>query len=87
MPLTAGLVTLLLGLALLVASRIERAAVPRWMPRLAGGVTSLGASTLALRQGGEGWTMASIALSAVAIGLLLSVIVENLWRGRRNRRR
>jgi hypothetical protein len=84
--LTAGLVTFVLGLALFVASWLERAAVPRWMPRLAGGVTSLGASTLALGRGGEGWTIASIALSAVAIALLVSVIVDNLWRGRRGGR-
>ena len=80
---TAGLITLVLGIALLVASWIERAVVPRWMPRLAAGVTALGASSLAIGRGGTTWTVISIVLSAVAIGLLLSVIVENLWRGRR----
>jgi len=85
LPPTAGIITLVLGVALLVASWVERGVVPRWMPRLAGGVTSLGASTLAIRRGGDLWTAVSIALSALAIALLLSVIVENLWRGRRRR--
>ena len=85
MRLSLGLITFLLGVALGVASWVEREAVPRWMPRLAGGVTSLGASSLAIQRGGKLWIAVSIAFSAVAIALLVSVIVENLWRGRRRR--
>ena len=85
MRTSVGIITFALGIALLVAARVERALVPAWMPRLAGAVTLLGASTLAVRRGGVGWTALSIALSAVSIGLLVSVIVDNLWRDRQRR--
>ena len=75
-----GVVVLLLGVALLVAARVERHVVPRWTTRLATGVATLGASTLAMAREGVGWNVASIALSVVSIALLLSVIWQNLRR-------
>ena len=80
MPLWIGLVTVLIGLTLVVTSRLERDAVPAWLPRLAVAVTALGAGTLAATRPGMGWSLFSIAFSLVAIVLLVLVIRDTLRR-------
>lgn len=80
MPLWVGVATLLAGLALLVTTRLERDALPRWMPRLATGVCALGLATLASRQPGLWWSLLAIALSLVAIVLIVLVLADNLRR-------
>ena len=80
MPLWIGLVTLVIGLTLVVTSRLERDAVPSWMPRLALAVTALGVGTLASTRPGIAWSVSSISFSLVAIVLLLLVIRETLRR-------
>ena len=80
MSLWIGLVTLVIGLTLVVTSRLERDAVPAWLPRLAVAVASLGAGTLASTRPGVGWSFASIAFSLVAIVLLILVIRDTLRR-------
>ena len=80
MPRWVGLVTLLAGVALLVTTRLEREALPRWMPRLATAVCALGLATLAARQPGVWWSVSAIAFSLVAIILLILVIADNLRR-------
>jgi hypothetical protein len=79
-PLWVGIVTLAAGVALLVTTRLERAALPRWMPRLALGVSALGLATLAARQPGLAWSISAIAFSLVAIVLIVLVLLENLRR-------
>jgi hypothetical protein len=79
-PRWVGLVTLLAGIALLVTTRLERKALPRWMPRLATAVCALGLATLAARQPGLWWSVSAIAFSLVAIILLILVIADNLRR-------
>ena len=80
MPLWVGVVTLLGGLALLVTTRLERDALPRWMPRLATALCALGLATLASRQPGLWWSVSAIAFSLVAIILILLVLADNLRR-------
>jgi hypothetical protein len=80
MSLWIGLATLAIGLTLLVTSRLEREAVPGWLPRLAVAVTALGAGTLAATRPGMAWSFASIGFSLVAIVLLLLVIRDTLRR-------
>ena len=76
MPFWVGLTTLLAGLALLVTTRLEREALPRWMPRLATGVCALGLATLAARQPGVWWSVSAIAFSLVAIVLIVLVLID-----------
>lgn len=80
MSLWIGLVTVVIGLTLVVTSRLERDAVPVWLPRLAVAVTSLGAGTLASTRPGVAWSFVSIAFSLVAIVLLVMVIRDTLRR-------
>lgn len=80
MPLWIGLATLVIGLTLIVTSRMERDAVPVWLPRLAVAVTSLGAGTLAATRPGLAWSFTSIGCSLVAIVLLILVIRDTLRR-------
>jgi hypothetical protein len=80
MSLWIGFATIAIGLTLVVTSRLEREAVPAWLPRLAVAVTSLGAGTLASTRPGVGWSFASIGFSLVAIVLLLLVIRDTLRR-------
>ena len=80
MPLWIGLATLVIGLTLVVTSRLERDAVPPWLPRLALAVTALGVGTLASTRPGLAWSVSSISFSLVAIVLLLLVIRETLRR-------
>lgn len=80
MPPWVGIVTLVAGIALLVTTRVERDALPRWMPRLASGVCALGLATLAARQPGLWWSVSAIAFSLVAIVLIVLVIADMLRR-------
>ena len=80
MRLWIGIITLVAGLTLLVSTRVEREHVPRWMPRVALAVTSLGTGTIASTQPGIGWSVSSMSFSLIAIVLLLSVIRETLRR-------
>ena len=75
-----GIVTFLAGGVLWYVANRERALVPRWLPRLAIGVASLGLSTLAFTQPGIAWSISSICFSLIAIVLIASVIRENLRR-------
>ena len=80
MPFWIGLVTLVIGLTLVVTSRVERESVPPWLPRLAVAVTALGAGTLASTRPGVAWSLSSISFSLVAIVLLVLVIRDTLRR-------
>jgi hypothetical protein len=80
MSLWIGLATLVLGVTLVITSRLERDSVPAWLPRLAVAVTSLGAGTLAATRPGLEWSFASIGFSLVAIVLLVLVIRDTLRR-------
>ena len=80
MSLWIGLVTVVIGLTLVVTSRLEREAVPGWLPRLAVAVTALGAGTVASTRPGVEWSFASIGFSLVAIVLLVLVIRDTLRR-------
>jgi hypothetical protein len=83
MQLWLGIITFVAGAVLWYVSNRERALVPPWVPRLAIGVTALGLSTLAATQPATAWKMVSIALSLVAIALIVSVLRENLRQGRK----
>jgi len=80
MRLWIGVVTLLVGLALLVTSRRERTAVPPWLPRLALAVTALGVATLAATRSGVSWSVSAISFSLIAIVLLVWVMVDMVRR-------
>lgn len=78
---------LLVGIALFVTGallwRLASSGVvrgPAWLPRLGLGVASLGLGTLALTQPGLWWSIASIGFGAVAVGLLGSIVLQNLRR-------
>ena len=75
-----GVVTLVIGLTLIVTSRLERDAVPHWLPRLAVAVSALGAGTLASTRPGVAWSISSISFSLIAIILLVLVIRDTLRR-------
>ena len=62
-----------------VASR-ERSSVAPWLPRLGVGIAVLGLGTLAITLPGIVWNFVSIAASLVAIGLIVSVILQILRR-------
>jgi peptidoglycan/LPS O-acetylase OafA/YrhL len=73
--------TLLLGALLLyLASRRERARIPKWVPTLAIAIAALGISTAAASQPGLGWSISSICFSLIAIILIVIVIREILRR-------
>ena len=73
--------TLVVGAMLLwLASRRERARVPRWVPTLAIAIGALGLSTAAASQPGLAWSISSICFSIIAIVLILTVIREMLRR-------
>jgi hypothetical protein len=80
MQLWLGIVTFIAGAVLWYVSNRERELVPAWVPRLGVGVTALGLSTMASTQPELGWKIFSIALSLVAITMILSVLRENLRR-------
>ena len=73
--------TLVVGAILLwLASRRERARVPRWVPTLAVAMGALGLSTAAASQPGLGWSISSICFSLIAIILIVTVIRDMLRR-------
>jgi hypothetical protein len=75
-----GVVTFIAGGVLWYVANRDRELVPRWLPRLALGVASLGLGTLAFTQPGFWWSIGSICCSLVAIVLIFSVIRERLKR-------
>lgn len=73
--------TLILGSALLwIASRREKARVPRWVPTLALAIGSLGVSVAVATRSGIGWSISSICFSLIAIILILVVMRDMLRR-------
>lgn len=87
MALDARLVELWLGVVTFVAGSVlwrvasrERAIVAPWLPRLGLGIAVLGLGTLAITLQGVVWNFVSIAASLIAIGVIVSVIVEILRR-------
>lgn len=80
MRLWIGIITFVAGGTLWRVASREHALVPRWLRRLAVGVTSLGLGTLTTTQPGVAWSFASIAFSIVAISLIISVLVSILRR-------
>jgi hypothetical protein len=87
MPRDARLVELWLGVVTFVAGSVlwrvasrERAIVAPWLPRLGLGIAVLGLGTLAITLQGVVWNFVSIAASLIAIGVIVSVILEILRR-------
>ena len=78
--LIAGVALFVTGAVMWRLARTGRVAGPRWLPRLGAGVATLGLGTLALTQPGLWWSVASIVFGAVAVGLLGSIVLENLRR-------
>ena len=73
--------TLLIGaIVLFLASRREKANVPKWVSTLAIAIGALGVSTAAASQPGLAWSISSICFSLIAIILILLVIREILRR-------
>ncbi len=75
-----GVVTFVAGSVLWRVASRERAIVAPWLPRLGLGIAALGLGTLAITLPGVAWNFVSIGASLVAIGLIVSVIVEILRR-------
>ena len=75
-------ITVAIGVALVVASYVERRTVPPWVPRVAIATIALGVSTLVALQPGIAPSIVSSAFSLVAIVLLVSVIVGMVRRPR-----
>lgn len=80
MQLWIGIITFAAGMTLIASSKRDASVAPRWLPRLAYAVTALGLGTLAATRPGVAWNAASIALSLVAIVLLIGVIRDSLRR-------
>lgn len=80
MQLWIGIITFVAGMTLIASSRRDAAVAPLWLRRLAYAVTALGLGTLAATRPGFWWSASSIALSIVAIVLLLGVIRDSLRR-------
>ena len=78
MRFNIGLLTLVAGIALWFSAKRERADVPRWLPRLAIAIGTLGASTILSTRLGVAWSIASSSLSVVAIVLIATVMREIL---------
>lgn len=75
-----GVVTFVAGSVLWRFASRERAKVAPWLPRLGLGIAVLGLGTLAITLEGVVWNFVSIAASLVAIGVIVSVILEILRR-------
>jgi hypothetical protein len=75
-----GVVTFVAGSVLWRVASRERGLVAPWLPRLGLGVAVLGLGTLAITLNGVAWNFVSIAASLVAIGVIISVILEILRR-------
>lgn len=82
MQLVLGVLTFVGGATLWYVAQRDRDVVPRWVMRLALGLTALGLSTLARTQDGVAWSISSICFSLIAIVLLANVIMEVLRRRR-----
>jgi hypothetical protein len=80
LELWLGVVTFVAGSVLWRVARRNRALVAPWLPRLGLGIAVLGLGTLAITLEGVGWNFVSIAASLVAIGLIVSVLLEILRR-------
>ena len=74
MRLWLGVVTIVAGVVLWFSARREHAAVPPWVPRLAIAISTLGAGTVAATRPGVYWSVASSALSLVAIIIIATVL-------------
>jgi hypothetical protein len=75
-----GVVTFVGGSVLWHVASRERALVAPWLPRLGLGIAVLGLGTLAITLNGVAWNFVSIAASLVAIGVIMSVLLEILRR-------
>jgi hypothetical protein len=80
LELWLGVVTFVAGSVLWRVARRDRALVAPWLPRLGLGIAVLGLGTLAITLEGVGWNFVSIVASLVAIGLIVSVLLEILRR-------
>jgi hypothetical protein len=80
LELWLGVVTFVAGGVLWRVASRERALVAPWLPRLGLGIAALGLGTLAITRGATVWNFVSIASSLVAIGLIVSVLLEILRR-------
>ena len=78
MELWLGVVTFVAGSVLWRVASRERSLVAPWLPRLGIGIAVLGLGTLAITLHGVVWNFVSIAARLVAIGLIVSVILEIL---------
>jgi hypothetical protein len=75
-----GVVTFVGGSVLWHVASRERALVAPWLPRLGLGIAVLGLGTLAITLNGVAWNFVSIAARLVAIGVIISVLLEILRR-------
>lgn len=75
-----GVVTFVAGSVLWRVASRERAIVAPWLPRLGLGIAVLGLGTLAITLQGVVWNFVSITASLIAIGVIVSVILEILRR-------
>ena len=80
MELWLGVVTFVGGSVLWHVASRERALVAPWLPRLGLGIAVLGLGTLAITLNGVVWNFVSIGASLVAIGVIISVLLEILRR-------
>lgn len=80
MELWLGVVTFVAGSVLWRVAIRERAIVAPWLPRLGVGIAVLGLGTLAITLQGVVWNFVSIIASLIAIGVIISVILEILRR-------
>jgi hypothetical protein len=80
LELWLGVVTFVAGSVLWRVASRERSLVAPWLPRLGIGIAVLGLGTLVLTLDAVVWNFVSIGASLVAIGLIVSVILEILRR-------
>lgn len=80
LELWLGVVTFVAGSVLWRVASRERALVAPWLPRLGLGIAVLGLGTLAITLEGVAWNFVSIAASLVAIGVIVSVLLEIIRR-------
>lgn len=78
--LALGVLLFVGGAALWRLAQSGRMAGPAWLPRLGIGISSLGLGTLSLTQPGLWWSIGSIVFGAIAVGLLATVVLENVRR-------
>lgn len=78
--LALGMLLFVGGATLWRLARSGRISGPAWLPRLGIGVASLGLGTLSLTQPGLWWSIGSIVFGAIAVGLLATVVLENVRR-------